>query len=322
MKNQLTELLRPLLEFERVVASETIQSLWSGYGELMRVRLSGYERRTVIVKHIQPPAKAKHPRKWATDIGHQRKLKSYQVEERWYSDYAHRLTDSCRIAKLIASGATTSGFVFVLEDLDAAGFPLRKSRLSRTELLPCLSWLAAFHAEFLNQSPDGLWEQGTYWQLETRPEEYEAMATGELKEAAQGLHDALNAAQFKTLVHGDAKYANFCFSEDGGVAVVDFQYVGGGCGIKDVAYLLSCVTGGPGMAEAELLDHYFAELRTGITAAHPTVDVAALEAEWRGLYSIAWADFERFLLGWAPGHWKSSVYSARQVQQALAQLSN
>ena len=43
-------------------------------------------------------------------------------------------------------------------------------------------------------------------------------------------------------MHGDAKLANFLFTSDHSqVAGVDFQYVGGGCGMKDVAYLLSCL---------------------------------------------------------------------------------
>ena len=57
---------------------------------------------------------------------------------------------------------------------------------------------------------------------------------------APELDRRLRAARFQTLVHGDAKPANFCFdARRGAVAAVDFQYVGGGCGMKDVAYLLS-----------------------------------------------------------------------------------
>lgn len=73
----------------------------------------------------------------------------------------------------------------------------------------------------------------------------------------------LRNCRFPTIVHGDAKLANFCFADDGqAVAAVDFQYAGGG-GIKDVAYFIgSC----PDEAdcerqETELLDVYFASLR-------------------------------------------------------------
>ena len=57
--------------------------------------------------------------------------------------------------------------------------------------------------------------------------------------------------------------ANFCFgSEESGVAAVDFQYVGGGCGMKDLAYFVgSCFRDHEAEErEEEILNLYFKEL--------------------------------------------------------------
>ena len=71
----------------------------------------------------------------------------------------------------------------------------------------------------------------------------------------------LNTAKFKTIIHGDAKLANFLFGPDA-VAAVDFQYVGGGVGIKDVAYFLSSIYTEDELFshEKKCLDHYFQAL--------------------------------------------------------------
>jgi len=119
-------------------------------------------------------------------------------------------------------------------------------------------------------------------------------------------------------VHGDAKVANFCFG-DGGVAAVDFQYVGCGCGMKDVAYFLgSCLEEDDGEQHAaRLLDRYFVHLSAAI-ADDPRA--RAVEAEWRPLYPVAWADFHRFLAGWAPTHHKIHRYTEQLTRLALAQV--
>jgi len=138
----------------------------------------------------------------------------------------------------------------------------------------------------------------------------------------------LSGARFQTLVHGDAKLANFCFgkpteqSDEPKVAAVDFQYVGGGCGMKDVAYLVSsCLDGSESDArQNELLDVYFEQLNSVVTQLKPDVDFEALESEWRTLYPFAWADFCRFLAGWSPGHWKLNEYNDRVTRSVLDQL--
>jgi thiamine kinase-like enzyme len=120
-------------------------------------------------------------------------------------------------------------------------------------------------------------------------------------------------------VNGDAKLANFCFSDDGRVAAVDFQYVGGGCGMKDVAYFLgSCLCEDEcERQEAALLDYYFRALEAALETRAKQVDFSALEANWRDLYPVAWTDFFRFLQGWSPGHWKIHRYSERLAREVL-----
>lgn len=78
---------------------------------------------------------------------------------------------------------------------------------------------------------------------------------------ARPLAAKLRACAFQTIVHGDAKRANFCFAPSGrAVAAVGFQYVGGERGMKDVAYLL-CGHFGDERVERRLLDGYFIALR-------------------------------------------------------------
>ncbi|MEM7699148.1 MAG: oxidoreductase family protein, partial [Verrucomicrobiota bacterium] len=185
-------------------------------------------------------------------------------------------------------------------------------------------WLANFHATFLGVEPLGLWETGTYWHLETRPDEFAALDHQLWIEAAPLLDRRLREARYQTFVHGDAKLANFCFSPDlQSVAAVDFQYVGGGCGMRDLAYFVgSCLTEDEcAEAESSILELYFAELRSCLAAKNRTVEINNLEEEWRTLYPIAWADFHRFLLGWSPGHWKLHHYSESIARRAIESLS-
>jgi hypothetical protein len=303
--------------------TEIIQNLWSGYGQILRIKLEGTSPSTVIAKHIRIPTTANHPRGWNSNLSHQRKLKSYQVETAWYRHWSQRCGADCRIPALLAFDQHDDEILLVLEDLDAAGYPARLTSVSTAQLHSCIDWLANFHATFMGEKPYDLWETGTYWHLATRSEELEALNDLPLKNAAPTLDRILSNARYQTLVHGDAKLANFCLSPSGDqVAAVDFQYVGGGCGMKDLAYFIgSCLDEDScEKREPELLDHYFANLRAALAVKHPSIDPAAVETEWRSIFPIAWTDFHRFLKGWSPGHWKINSYSERLAREVVGKV--
>ncbi len=306
-----------------VSRSVVIQTLWSDYGVIARVHLTGGMVKSVIVKIVEPPSNSLHPRGWNTSRSHDRKIRSYQVECEWYLHYSSCCNENCRIPRLYGLEVDKESALIVMEDLDLTGFSERRSTLNVKSVTSCLDWLAAFHARFMGVMPTGLWPEGTYWHLSTRPDELLALQDTQLRNAAQEIDQRLTNCRYKTLLHGDAKVANFCFSEDQlSVAAVDFQYVGGGCGMKDVAYLLgSCLS----ELECEqsdeiLLQFYFDRLKMYLLDRSETVDFRELEAEWRILYKFAWTDFYRFLKGWMPGHKKINRYTLAIANDVYREL--
>ncbi|UXP31539.1 DUF1679 domain-containing protein [Reichenbachiella agarivorans] len=323
LNTEIIQKIRSSTGAQSVIRSSRIQSLWSGYGEIIRCELAGGKLTSVVVKHVQLPNQLQHPRGWNTDISHQRKLKSYEVEMNWYAGLAQHCDTSCRIPTGIYNWQQEGEMLMILEDLDTAGFPVRKSSVTLDEIKSCLSWLAHFHAKFMDTTASELWSIGTYWHLDTRPDEWLAMQNQHLKNAAKTIDTKLKNAIYQTLVHGDAKLANFCFaSQHTAVAAVDFQYVGRGCGMKDVAYLLSsCLDESEcEILEHELLNYYFSILRSAFERYEITLNPEGLIHEWSELYKYAWADFYRFLDGWSPGHYKMHRYSQRMVNEVMADI--
>lgn len=323
MKNQLEATVAKACKAESVKIKEVIQDLWSGYGKIYRMKTSNPDLPRVVVKHIQYPADRKQRGGFNSDLSHQRKLKSYQVEIEWYKKWSCSCDKTCRVPRCIGVESSKNEILIILEDLDAAGYPQRLRSAGYTDMVNCLAWLANFHATFLGKAPVGLWKIGTYWHLATRSDELKALNDQRLKAAAAGIDQALNDCRFKTFVHGDAKLANFCFSADGNeVAAVDFQYVGGGCGMKDVVYLVGsclrekeCET-----MESQILETYFSMLKQALQMRQSEINFALLEDEWRRMYHIAWADFHRFLKGWSPGHWRLDTYSEKVTSQVINNL--
>lgn len=272
-----------------IQVGERRQVLWDGYGEIRALSIDGLP---AVAKLVFPPHRS--------GVSHHRKLRSYDVELAWYRHHAAR--SPSRVARLLAGERTDSGWLMVLEDLDAAGYAGRRGSTRR-----CLDWLARFHLAFFEAAPTGLWPQGTYWHLGTRENELPAIESARIRDAAPELDRRLMASPFRTLVHGDAKVANFCFGADD-VAAVDFQYVGAGCAMSDVAYL---ICGDPD--EREALDHYCETLQS--LGASP-----GLVSEARAIYPIAAADFYRFYAGWAPARWRHEHHGQRVIAEVMATL--
>ncbi|MGB0454809.1 MAG: phosphotransferase [Bacteriovoracaceae bacterium] len=309
LESTLQEILKPFGSLQRV---EVIQKLWSGYGSLCRVSLSESDK-TLITKLIQFP-------EGEESFSHLRKIKSYEVEMAWYHFYNNKIFNSY-IPECLARGSYKDSHYLVLEDLQEKGFKV-KTEVSLKDVELCLKWLAYFHGYYLGTASRKLWEVGTYWHLETRPKELSVLTDIELKESAAIINERLNSSQFKTIVHGDAKLANFLFKKEA-VAAVDFQYVGGGVGIKDVAYFLSSLYTENELQENEkkCLDYYFSELKKAIIFYEKKIDFNLLENEYRELYPYAWCDFYRFLKGWSPGHWKIHSYSENMKKRVLDEIN-
>ena len=307
---------------QHILQTELIQPLWNDYGTLSRVFLRGGNHAAVIVKHIKIPKQANHPRGFVSSLSNDRKVRSYEVETHWYQHQNKDMPKASPTPQCLDAFAHGGELFLLLEDLGTRGFDTVLYAVSWPEMEVVLSWLAHFHATFLAQEGEGLWPCGTYWHLETRPEEL-AHIEGTRLHYFAGLLDArLRCDAFPTLVHGDAKLANFLFSQDRAkVAAVDFQYVGRGAAMKDVSYFIgSCLDGAEcERLEPELLDTYFAVLKPNLPS---TIDADELEAEWRALYPVAWADFQRFMLGWNPGHRKLTDYSDATTKRALREIED
>ncbi|WP_136480711.1 oxidoreductase family protein [Cognatitamlana onchidii] len=325
MNEHLEAIILEKTNASKIIDYTIMQSLWSGYGEIIRCQLLESSLNSIVVKHINLPEQRKHPRGWNSNHSHQRKLKSYQVEMAFYKYYSQLCSHECYVPKHIYSESNNDESIIILEDLNNSGFPEVKRVVNLSEIKRCLKWLANFHATFMGYEAKGLWKTGTYWHLETRPDELDALQDLPLKNAAASIDKVLNQTKFQTLVHGDAKLANFCFNMEGtNVSAVDFQYVGGGCGIKDVAYFIgSCLEESDcETLENELLYSYFKDLENALITKGRQFNFEAIKKEWYGMYPYAWADFHRFLKGWSPGHWKINSYSEKLSQHVINTLQN
>ncbi|MEC7948971.1 MAG: phosphotransferase [Myxococcota bacterium] len=309
----LLEWIRDCTGATRVHPGAHVQTLWRGYGSITRHRIEGASTPSVIAKVVRPPPDGSGP-------GHVRKVRSYAVERTFYAASAQRVRPVARVPQALGARENNDESWLLIEDLDISGFAARHRHLDADRLGACLDWLGAFHGTFIGQPIAQLWPRGTYWHLGTRSEELRRMTSGPLRDAAGPLDAALARCPMQTLLHGDPKPANFCFPTLRGapVAAVDFQYAGGGVGVVDVVYLLSCMPARWRVHHVDrAIDRYFVALRR-----HAGVQGATAEAAWRPLVDIAWADLARFLAGWCGDDWSRDEDGAPRVRRAMDMVRN
>ncbi len=132
------------------------------------------------MKRVSPPGNTK-----SNDVGHMRKVKSYEVEAAFYKTLSGDLITKKNIAiprallveeAKTAKGKNGAGLTLVMNDL-RVDYPITPpDELVEGQIEAGLKWLARFHAAFWEaKTPEYVWEQGGYWHLRTRMDEWESM---------------------------------------------------------------------------------------------------------------------------------------------------
>mmetsp|Transcript_29587 Transcript_29587/g.48824 ORF Transcript_29587/g.48824 Transcript_29587/m.48824 type:complete len:321 (-) Transcript_29587:26-988(-) len=272
-------------DLSSVSSVSSIARLWGGMGQVYRVSSKDGD---FVVKYMDPR------RVSSSSIGDQRKLDSYVVESTFYRDYCEDLISKgvglARFLHVEREGNRTILCLSVLENAPNDDY---------YELV--LEWLAHFHAATWQSECRGLQEIGTYWHLDTRPDEWDGMSScgweGRLKRAARAIDEFLkDETSIQSCVHGDVKDANVMW--DGhAVAMCDFQYVGRGCPLKDLCYFL-CSNGVAD--DEEYVDVYYQKLCSKIKDSPPPN-----RKEFDKVLELCYCDYLRFMCGW--GQWGSDI---------------
>eukprot|EP00798_Chlamydomonas_sp_ICE-L_P012222 gene12222-15353_t len=128
---------------QAIVHEKPIQSLWAGYGQVysLQAEMEDGTKRNLIAKQVIHPKVSgimltAAP---ASGVGHERKLKSYQVEAAFYSSHASQLLQpptSLALPQPVFIHADGESFTFVLTDLCDVGLYPVSVRGSYTIALP------------------------------------------------------------------------------------------------------------------------------------------------------------------------------------------
>ncbi|CAH9066779.1 hypothetical protein PSECIP111951_03643 [Pseudoalteromonas holothuriae] len=304
-------------QFSEVIDKDKHTLLWSGCGEVRKMCL---DEQNVVVKFSYVPKQLVHRHIQQSDFALSRKRTSYKIELTFYQWFHTNPKAGCQIPELIFSSQKNNATCLVLADFSYQGF-VQHTDVSMQQHHAILSWLARFHSQFINQSEQIGWQQGGYWHLATRPDEWQRMHHHGLKTQAQYIDDLVTHCPYRCVIHGDAKVANFALDNHLNVIGYDFQYVGGGVGVQDVMLYFTSVFDETSLFNHadRLLEYYLKQLNAHLRINHSTDYVINVINSWRALWPVVWADFHRFLLGWKPDHVKINQYMLEHTNATLAQ---
>ena len=334
-------------------------SLWAGYGSITEVTISPPTKdaasrapqNRLILKRVSPPEKG-------CGESHARKVRSYNVEAAFYADGGPAVAlarAGVPVPTPLAVSSKGREIEMLLTDLRVT-HPLRFGRGSFDEAVAGLKLLAKIHAAFWESPlPDGLWPEGSYWRLDTRMDELAQTDDPRVVRSARAIDLRLRGiirrdggggggreerrVARRTLVHGDPKGDNLLLSEPGSsgaappaitAAAYDFQYCGGGLGVRDVAYFLCSAVDSRtlGAREDDLVAAYHAALLEGIRArgggggkegggdgsSSCSYPLEALRDD----LDLAVADYSRFMAGW--GYWGNSSWAEAKAAKCLDRI--
>jgi hypothetical protein len=305
----------PLTDNWKLKSEHKIASLWSGYGTITRRTYHAKDPsqtrnriKTTILKQVSAPTPP------SFNESHVRKMLSYNIERYFYQHLSSRI--SPRDAHLAHVHNCTVDAI-EMEDLNTS-YPVSAGGsldVSRAKVV--LRWLANFHAALWDAecptvgppsrdslsdivSREGIWEEGSYWYLRTRKDEFEDLSE-EWKGLAVDVDVRIRAIprELTTVVHGDCKAANIVFSaSEEECALYDLQYVGRSPGVRDVVYFFISSVRGLDRHEEELLRFYYKQLSEALIRCGSGVGERYTWEVMLEHYELCMLDYYRFMLGW------------------------
>lgn len=297
--------------------------LWGGMGFVYQIQVDA--TLPVIIKRVSPVKKNNK----RLSLGDQRKADSYECEANFYQNVAAILLERGLEIPIPLHVERDNGVIICMSQLEGESPPYL---MGREDTKAVLRWLATLHAATWGPMADraisefGLQENGTYWHLDTRPDEHGSIPSkgweGRLKRAARAIDERLKRDRMQCCVHGDAKGANMLFRRTKGnheeeeedlstVAMYDFQYCGKAPPTKDLAYFL-CVAAG----DIDDVDYYLEYYHERLSERLSESDHRPTLMELKESLDLAYCDWARFMAGW--GYWGTDI--SKEVKAVLDRL--